>query len=302
VRSRPPAAGALASAAELTASIRSPAVRTPWRDAWRRFKRHRFALASLIFVGALILVAIFAPLIAPYGFQEIGFGRLDGASRSHPMGTDVLGRDLFSRVVYGTRVAIEIGVGSQLIAVALGATVGAVAGLAGGVVDSILMRLTDVMLALPPILIALLFIIYLGSSVWAVMAALGIASWGVIARLARGAVLDIKEREFIEAARSIGCSPLRVLRHHIVPHAFPAIVIQASFGVAQAIYHEAFLSFLGLGVQPPSPTWGRLIVDGFPYIQVTPHVILFPTLVIFLTLIALNALGDGLRDALDPKN
>jgi ABC-type dipeptide/oligopeptide/nickel transport system permease subunit len=298
----PSTADAVTDTGERRAPAPLRAARTPWRDAWRRFRRHRFALGSLVFIAGLVVVAILAPAIAPYGFQEIGFGRLQGASTDHPMGTDVLGRDLFSRVVYGTRVAIQIGVGSQLIAVAIGVPLGSIAGLAGGVVDTILMRMTDVMLALPPILVALLFIIFFGSTVWAVMAALGLASWAIIARLARAAVLDIKEREFVEAAHSIGASPPRVLRHHILPHAFPPIVVQASFGVAQAIYHEAFLSFLGLGVQPPAPTWGRLIVDGFPYIQVTPHVILFPTLVIFLTLIALNALGDGLRDALDAKS
>ena len=277
-------------------------VRTPsqWVESWRRLRRHRVAMASLVFLLAVVVVALFAPFITTAGYSEIGFNPLEAPSWAHIMGTDELGRDTWSRVAYGARISLLVGFGSQAIALAIGLPLGAVAGFYGRWIDALLMRATDIMFSLPSILVALLFVTAFGSSVQVLMLAIGFATWPTLARLVRAEVLRTKQLEFVEAADSIGCSPARVLRVHVLPHTTGLVVVQITFAISQAIFTEAFLSFIGLGAQPPAPSWGRLLVDGFQYLRTSPHLVIFPGAALFLTILALNSLGDGLRDVLDP--
>jgi len=243
-------------------------IRSPWRDTGRRFSQHRLALASAVFLLTIALLAIAAPLVTGSGYAEIGFSPLQAPSWQHIMGTDDLGRDLWSRVVYGARASLIVGFGSQALALPVGLAVGAAAGFLGGIADTLLMRATDIMFALPNILIALLFVTVFGSGTGVLTYAIAFASWPTLARLARGQVLQLKQLDFVEAAYSVGCSPARVLVRHILPHTSGPMIVQVTFGISQAIFIEAFLSFIGLGAQPPSPSWGRLLVDGFQFLQI----------------------------------
>jgi peptide/nickel transport system permease protein len=274
----------------------------PARQMWRRFRRHRVAAAGLIFLSLLVLVAILAPYVARYDDTALLGLPLQGASTHHWMGTDSLGRDVWSRVVYGSRISLEIAIGSQAIAFAIGMALGAAAGWWGGIVDTLLMRLTDVAIALPPILTALLFLSVFGNTTRVLAIAIGLATWPMIARLVRGQILVTRESEFVEAAQSLGSSSIRTLRVHVIPNVLGVAIVQITFGMSQAIFTEAFLSFVGLGPPPPSPTWGRLVNEGFQYISVAPHLVVFPVLAISLTVLSLNFVGDGLRDSLDPTS
>jgi ABC-type dipeptide/oligopeptide/nickel transport system permease subunit len=271
-----------------------------WVAAWRGLRRSRVAIGSLVFLLAVAIAALLAPFVTPAGYSEIGFNPLEAPSWAHIMGTDELGRDTWSRVAYGARISLLVGFGSQAIALAIGLPLGAVAGFYGRWLDALLMRVTDIMFSLPSILVALLFVTAFGTSVEVLMLAIGFATWPTLARLVRAEVLRTKQLEFVEAADSIGCSPARVLRVHVLPHATGIVVVQITFAISQAIFTEAFLSFIGLGAQPPAPSWGRLLVDGFQYLRTSPHLVIFPGAALFLTILALNSLGDGLRDVLDP--
>ena len=280
-------------------SVRS---RSPWADAWLQLRRRPLALASLAFLITVIGIALLAPLLTSAGYAEIGFNPLEPPSWHHIMGTDELGRDSWSRVAYGARISLIVGFGSQLIALTIGVILGAVAGFYGRLADTILMRATDIMFSLPAILVALLFVTAFGTSVEILTLAIGFATWPTLARLVRAQVLQIKQLDFIEAAYSLGSSQARVLRVHVLPHTSGPVIVQITFGISQAIFTEAFLSFIGLGAQPPAPSWGRLLVDGFQYVRTSPHLVIFPGLALFLTIFALNALGDALRDAFDPRH
>lgn len=274
--------------------------RSPARAAWRRFARHRLALVSLVVFVGIVVIAVFAPLVSGASPTAMTSSPLAPPSSAHLMGTDSLGRDLWARVASGARISLEVGFVSQLIAVAIGVTVGAFAGFYRGFVETILMRLTDIMLSLPSLLFALLLLALLGASVRVVVLALGLSMWPVVARIERGQILQVMNKEYVEAAYASGCSNLRVLRHHLLPNTLGPVAVQATFGVSQAIFAEAFLAFLGLGAQPPTPSWGRLLTEGYEYIRTSPHLIVFPAVAISLTLLAINFIGDGLRDALDP--
>ena len=282
---------------------RSTTARSPssWADSWRRLRRHRFAIASLAFLIVVVAVAVFAPLITTSGYGEIGFNPLEAPSWRHIMGTDELGRDSWSRVAYGARISLIVGFGSQAIALAIGLPLGAIAGFYGRLSDTILMRATDIMFSLPTILVALLFVTAFGTSVEVLTLAIGFATWPTLARLVRAEVLRTKQLDFVEAAESLGCSRARILRVHVLPHTTGPVIVQTTFAISQAIFTEAFLSFIGLGAQPPAPSWGRLLVDGFQYLRTASHLVIFPGLALFLTILALNTLGDGLRDAFDPE-
>jgi ABC-type dipeptide/oligopeptide/nickel transport system permease subunit len=257
-------------------------------------------VASAVFLAVLLVVAAVAPLIDRYPAEQMAFAPLEGPSRQHWLGTDHLGRDLWSRVVWGARISLEVGVGSQVIAVAIGVLVGGVAGFTGRWVDSVLMRVTDVMQALPSILLALLFLTAMGSSTLVLVLAIGLATWAVIARVVRAQILQQRELPYVEAAYSLGCSQGRVLFRHILPNVLAPVIVLVAFGIPQAIFTEAFLSFIGLGPPPPNPSWGRVLADSFAYVETAAYYVLFPTVALASTLLAFNFLGDGLRDAFDP--
>lgn len=274
---------------------------SPRRQAWRRLKAHRLALASGVLVAAVGAAAVLAPAIDRYPHTLMAFEPLAGPSAEHWLGTDDLGRDLWSRVVHGARTSLAVGVASQGMAVGIGLLVGTVAGFVGGLAGTVLMRLTDMLMALPSLLLALLFLTVLGSSTGVLILAIGLATWPVIARVARAQVLQAKSLAYVEAAVAIGCSPLRVLVVHILRNILGPVIVLATFGIPQAIFTEAFLSFIGLGPPPPASSWGRLLSESFQYVQVSPHFVLFPACALSLTLLAFNFLGDGIRDALDPR-
>lgn len=274
--------------------------RSPTAQALRRLGKHRLAVASVVFLALLVAVAAAAPLIQRYAPEQMAFDPLVGPTSAHWLGTDNLGRDIWSRVVWGARVSLEVGVGSQAIALSIGLAVGGLAGFVGGRVDALLMRLTDIMQALPSILLALLFLTVLGSSTGVLILAIGLSTWAVIARVVRAQILQQRELTYVEAAYSVGCSSRRVLLRHVMPNVTAPVIILVAFGIPQAIFTEAFLSFVGLGPPPPTPSWGRILADSFQYVQTAPYFLLSTTVALSLTLLAFNFLGDGLRDAFDP--
>jgi ABC-type dipeptide/oligopeptide/nickel transport system permease subunit len=259
-------------------------------------------LVAASFIVLIGVCAAAAPLLAPHHYAKIGFEPVLPPHSAHPMGTDGLGRDVGSRIIYGSRVSLGAGVISQGIALAIGLAAGVVAGFAGGRTDGVLMRVTDVMLALPPLLLALLLMAAVGRHPLVLFLAIGLAYWPAMARLVRGQVLQVRETEYVEAARAIGARPARLVARHIVPNIISPVIVQVTFGIPQAIMAEAFLSFIGVGSRPPTPSWGLMLADGFRWVRTSPHVALFPGLAISLTVLAFNFLGDGLRDAVDPKS
>jgi ABC-type dipeptide/oligopeptide/nickel transport system permease subunit len=278
------------------------AARSPAREAARAIARNRVALVSAAVIVLIAAAALVAPLIQRYPPDAMMFPPLEGPSSSHWFGTDHLGRDLWSRVVHGARISLVVGLGSQAIALTIGVLVGAVAGFSRRSVDSTTMRITDVMQALPSILLALLFLTVLGRSTPVLVLAIGLATWAVIARVVRAQVLAEKQQQYVEAAYSLGCGSPRVLLRHVFPNITGAVIVVVTFAIPQAIFAEAFLSYIGLGPPPPNPSWGRLLADGFPYVQTAPHYLVFPTVALSLTLLAFNFFGDGLRDAFDPHS
>ncbi len=262
---------------------------------------------ALVF-GAMLVVAVFAaallaPLIATVDPARLDLDRrLEGPSAEHPLGLDELGRDIFSRMVYGARVSIGVGLSVVVLAGALGSLLGALAGFAGGRLDALLMRATDVFLAFPGILLAIALVAVLGPALRHVVLALVVIGWVGYARLVRGQVLQIKEQEFVAAARATGLPARSILLRHVVPNVLPTLLVQASLGMAGAILAEASLSFLGLGIQPPTPSWGAMINAGRGHLLDAPHLALFPGVAILATVMGLNFLGDALVDRLDPRH
>lgn len=271
-------------------------------SVWRRLLRHRLAAAGMLIVGGLILVALLAPMLAPYDpvAQNLGNAFLP-ASAAHPLGTDEFGRDIFSRLIYGTRVSLLVGVVSVGIGLVAGATAGLLSGYSGGLVDVSISGVMDVLLAVPGVLLAIAIVAALGPGLFNVMVATGISSIPVFARLARGSVLSVKETEFIEAVRALGGTTGRVLYRHILPNIAAPLVVMASLYMASAILTAAGLSFLGLGAQPPTPEWGAMLSRGREYLRSAPHLAAYPGIAILITVMGFNFLGDGLRDALDPR-
>ncbi len=275
-------------------------IRSPWRLAWERFLANRAACVAGVFLVVVGLLALLASVIDRHPPELLGFEPVVGPSSENWLGTDHLGRDLWSRILHGARLSLLVGFGSQAIAVVIGVAIGMTAGYVGRWVDSLLMRLTDVMQALPGILLAMLFLTVLGSSTRSVIFAIGLASWPVIARVMRAQVLQARRLQYVEAAAAMGCSSLRIVTVHIFRNVLGPIIVLATFGIPAAIFTEALLSYIGLGPPPPSPSWGRIIADSFPYLEVSPHYILLPAAALSLTLLAFNFFGDGLRDAFDP--
>ena len=250
----------------------------------------------------LVLIAVFADLIAPYTYTKTNFGRLNEApSRDYPLGTDNLGRDMLSRMIYGARVSMLVGLGAQLIVIAIGVPIGAVSGAIGGRVDVILTRFIDVMYAFPRLLFVILVMSMLGAGLMNIFIAIGLTGWVGIARQTRAQVLSLKEKEFVEGARALGAGFFRTIGKHVMPNALTPIVVSVTFGIPEAIFTEAALSFIGVGINPPTPSWGQMVGEGQQYLRTYWHLCVFPSIAIAITMLAFTFLGDGVRDALDPK-
>ncbi len=275
---------------------------SPFFGTWKRMSRNKFAMLGLAIIIVLIICAIFADFIAPYGYADQDLQRrFLPPSLEHPFGTDNFGRDVFSRVIYGTRISLQVGFVAVGIASVVGGLLGALAGYYGKFIDNAIMRVIDVMLAIPSILLAIAIAASFGSGLTNVMIAVGISSIPTYARIVRASVLSVREQEFVEAARATGASDLRIIFSHILPNAMSPVIVQATLGVASAILSAAGLSFIGLGIQPPLPEWGAMLSSGRAFLREYPHMVMFPGVTIMLTIFALNLFGDGLRDALDPK-
>ena len=286
---------------------------SPWVEAWRRFKRHRLAYWSLWLLGLLVLAVLIGPMFYKVGINDVDFqSRLAGPSWSHPMGTDDLGRDILARMLYGGRISLAVGLAAMLMAITVGVVIGAVAGMVRGWVDAALMWVTDLFLSLPqlPVLLLLIFLfreplkqafgLELGIFLLIVMV-IGGFRWMPVVRLVRAQFFSLREKEFVEAARALGASTPRQVVRHILPNSLGPVIVAATIDVAAAIIAESTLSFLGLGFPPDIPTWGRILYDGRDYMELAVHWALFPGLAIFVTVLTINFIGDGLRDALDPR-
>ena len=273
-----------------------------WALAWRRLLRNRVAAAGLGVIGLFALVALLAPLVAPHDprFQDLAhtFAPL---SLDHPMGTDNLGRDWLSRLVYGARLSLTVGIFAQAIVLAIGLPLGLAAGYWGRAADSAIMRFTDLVYAFPDLLLIILLRSVLGGSVFTLFLVIGLVSWVDIARLVRGQVLSLREREFVEAARSLGASGREIMVRHLLPNLLGPLVVVVAFGIPRAVFIEATLSFIGIGVAPGTPSWGSMVQEGYAAIFAHPHLVAFPSVAIALLMLAFTFLGDGLRDALDPR-
>ena len=273
-----------------------------WRDAWRRLRRNRAAMAGAAALVVLAGVALAAPIIAPYGPAEQDYDHvLEGFSLGHPFGTDNFGRDIYSRVLYGARISLSVGVLGVSLGLGLGGTLGLIAGYWGRWVDDVLMRLLDLVLAFPQLLLAIMVITVLGVGDVNVVVAIGVFSFPLFARVVRGQILSLKQLDFALAARASGAGETRILVAHLLPNTLATILVIASLRLGTAILTVATLSFLGLGIRPPASEWGTMLTDGRQFLQIAPHVAIFPGLAIVVTVLAVNLLGDGLRDALDPR-
>src|SRR6266536_3152803 len=283
-------------------SMRERAPNSRWRDAWRRLRRNRAAMAGAVVLAVLVALAVTAPLIAPYQPIEQHYDPLlESSSLPHPFGTDNFGRDIFSRVLYGARISLTVGLLGISLGLLTGISVGLSAGHWGGWLDDLLMRLLDLLLAFPQLLLAIMVITVLGVRDRNVIVAIGIFSLPVFARVVRGQILSLKQLDFVLATRAMGAGDGRILVWHLLPNALASILVLASLRLGTAILTVATLSFLGLGIRPPASEWGTMLSDGRQFLQVAPHVAIFPGLAIVLSVLAVNLLGDGLRDALDPR-
>lgn len=278
--------------------------RGQWSEAWRMLKRNKMAMVGLGILVVLILLAVFADVIADYDEVAIKMNtsiRLQGPSKDHILGTDELGRDIFARIIHGARVSLQVGIIAVGIAIIVGGTLGAIAGFYGGKLDNVIMRIMDIFLAIPSILLAISIVSALGSSMPNLMIAVGVSSIPSYARIVRASVLSIKDQEFIEAARAIGAKDSRIIIKHILPNSLAPVIVQGTLGVAGAILSTAGLSFIGLGIEKPAPEWGAMLSGGRQHLRDAWHVAAFPGIAIMITILSLNLLGDGLRDALDPR-
>ena len=286
---------------------------SPWGEAWRRFRRHKLAVVGAVILGVIALAVIIGPWVYPVPINDIDFGaRLKGPMLKHPFGTDDLGQDLLARMLYGGRISLAVGLAAMLIAVVVGTIVGAIAGISRGAVDTVLMWITDLFLSLPQLPLLLLIIYLFRDSLKSlvgveagvfimIVAVIGGFRWMPVARLVRAQFLSLREKEFVEAARALGVSQTRLVARHILPNSLGPVIIAGTIDVAVAIIAESTLSFLGLGFPPDIPTWGRILFDAKDYLDVAPHWAIFPGMAIFLTVLCINYIGDGLRDALDPR-
>ncbi|MBI1848548.1 MAG: ABC transporter permease [Candidatus Rokubacteria bacterium] len=305
--------GTASEALRAGVAVRRPGGASLTQEAWRRFRRHRLAMFGTIVLGVMLGAVLLGPFVYTVPINEIDFkAKLKAPARAHPLGTDDLGQDLLARMLYGGRISMAVGVTAMLIAVCIGTLMGAVSGYVGGAVDTALMRITDLFLSLPNLPL-LLLIVYLfrdalkkmvgpeAGVFLMIVAVIGGLRWMPVARLVRAQFLSLREKEFVEAARGLGAAPLRQVARHILPNAVGPIIVAGSLDVATAIIAESSLSFLGLGFPPDIPTWGRILFDAKDNLDFAPHWAIFPGTAIFLTVLSINYIGDGLRDALDPR-
>jgi oligopeptide transport system permease protein len=278
-----------------------------WTDAWRRFRRNRLAVGSLAFVLLLITVAVIAPLLQRVGLlqdptsQDVVSNYLGPGAPHHILGTDDLGRDVLSKVIFGSQISLSIGILVQAIVLVIGGAIGLTAGYFGGWIDNLLMRFTDIMYAFPDLLFVLIIVAALGPTLLNIFVAIGLVSWVGLARLIRGQVLSIKEKEFVEAARAAGSSPVKIILQHLLPNSLGPVIVSLTFGIPAAIFTEAVLDFLGVGIRPPQPTWGVMVFEGYAAVDSYPYLVIIPCVALSMTMLAFNFIGDGLRDALDPR-
>ena len=275
---------------------------TLYRDAWNRLKKNKMAIASFFLLVIIALIAVFAPLIAPYDPYTQDLSRInEPPSSDHWFGTDDVGRDLFSRVVYGTRISMLVGVVCEAICVPIGVILGALAGYFGGWVDAVISRIIEIFASFPPILFAIAVMFILGPGIMNIFIAIGVIGWTGLARMIRGQIMQLKEKEFVEAARASGASNMKIIFRHLIPNCLSTIIVVITLDIPGDIMLESTLSFVGLGVQPPDPSWGSMISEGRKFIRQNVWYSFFPGLAIMLVVLAFNTLGDGVRDALDPK-
>lgn len=271
-------------------------------DSWHRFKQHRLGLAGAVIVISLFIVSVSAPLITPYDPNFIDIDCiLEAPSYDHPFGTDQLGRDVLSRIIWGGRISLLVGFVSVGIASVIGILLGSIAGYYGGLIDSVIMRFVDIMLCFPTFFLILAVVAFLDPSIWNIMIVIGATGWMGIARLIRAEILSLKERDYVIAARSLGARHTRIIWRHIIPNAMAPVLVAATLGVAGAILTESALSFLGIGVQPPTASWGNILTAGKESIEVAWWLSFYPGIAILVTVLGYNLLGEGIRDAIDPR-
>lgn len=290
------------AAAEAGQLMEMPKGVSLWEDASLRLRKNKLAMCGLVFLVVMVLLCLITPWIVPYGYEEQDL-RLGASapSAAHWLGTDIFGRDMLTRILYGGRVSLFVGFIATMVALVIGVTYGAIAGYAGGKVDSVMMRLVDIMYALPFMIFIVLLMVVFGRNLVLLFMAIGAVEWLTMARIVRGQIQNLKQQEFVEAAVSIGQSPLAIIWKHLIPNALGPVIVYTTLTIPNVMLLEAFLSFLGLGIQPPSSSWGLLISYGVESMEEYPWLLIFPGVALALTLFALNFLGDGLRDALDPK-
>ncbi len=291
-------AAQLAEAAEVQPGRRA----SLWRDAGRRLLRNKLAVAGLIGVCVLVFLAAFADVISPYPYDYQDFLHInEEPSWQFPLGTDLVGRDMLSRVIYGARVSLSVSLLSQIVILCIAVPLGALAGYRGGWVDMLVMRMVDVFYAIPSLLLAILIMSMLGRGIENLFIALIVTGWLTLTRLTRAQVLTLRDKEYVKAARTAGAGPLRIIVRHILPNALTPIVVAVTFGIPQLIFAEAALSFIGIGVNPPMPSWGQMVGEHQQYLRSSWWLAVFPTAAIALTMLSFTFLGDGIRDALDPR-
>lgn len=279
--------------------------RSLWQDAWRRFYQNKAAIASLVILFLVTLFVIFVPMLAPFGYAETDWGYMQGApsfENKHYFGTDSLGRDLLVRTAIGGRISLLVGIAGATVAVLFGTVYGAASGYLGGKIDAVMMRFLEILNAFPFMFFVILLVTIFGRNLMLIFVAIGLVSWLDVARIVRGQTLSLKSKEFIEAAHVGGVSGYNIIMRHIVPNVLGVVVVYASLLVPSMILFESFLSFLGLGVQEPMTSWGALLQEGSQTMQVAPWQILIPSVFLVVTLFCFNFIGDGLRDAFDPKD
>lgn len=274
-----------------------------WSAAWERFKKNKMAVVGLIYIIIITILSIFTPWIAPYRYDETHYDHtFEKPSWKFIWGTDDLGRDMFSRNLYAMRNALLIGAGSQVVVLIIGVIIGAIAGFKGGRIDTILMRIVDIMYAFPTFLFNVILVTVLGRGLFTILLAVGLTGWAGMARLVRGMVMYLKHADFVEAARALGAKESYIIRKYILPNMLGPIIVSLAFGIPNGIWIEAGLALVGMGVRPPMPSWGNMIGAGIGYIMAFPHIVIFPVLTFAITLLAFTYVGDGLRDAFNPRS